>query len=183
MHSGLCIQGAVWTSNCVPCTPCEPQPPCLGAEPWKAYRWAVQMHPLLEQVCEKRALRPQVRVECSADVLFLQGDFSQALMELMAPQLNATATALNHFALNGTLGSAIQNSAARSDDPAILSCLSVRISRPASQLEKGVGLHKPSVLHARSCSLELQPGVVSAASAVLDTEDLSSLEFMHICGA
>ena len=67
----------------------------------------------------------------------VQGDFSQALMELMVPQLNATATALNHFALNGTLGSAIQNSAARSDDPAILSCLSVRISRPASQLEKG----------------------------------------------
>ena len=67
----------------------------------------------------------------------VQGDFSQALMELMVPQLDATATALNHFALNGTLGSAIQNSAARSDDPAILSCLSVRISRPASQLEKG----------------------------------------------
>ena len=123
----------------------------------KACRWVVQLHPLLEQVCEKRALRPQLRVECSADVLFLQGDFSQALMELMAPQLNATATALNHFALNGTLGSAIQNSAARSDDPAILSCLSVRISRPASQLEKGVGLHKT---FSPACT-ELQPGAAA----------------------
>ena len=86
------------------------------------------------------------------DALLLQGDFSQALMELMAPQLNATATALNHFALNGTLGSAIQNSAARSDDPGILSCLSVRISRPASQLEKGGALHGPPVLHAQAAA-------------------------------
>ena len=81
---------------------------------------------------------------------WLQGDFAQALMEGMAPQLDGMATSLNGFALNGILGSAVQNSAAASDDPAILACLGVRIGRAAGQYEKGAACC--------SCILQLPGG-------------------------
>ena len=68
----------------------------------------------------------------------MQGDFAQALMEGVAPQLDGMATSLNAFALNGVLGSAVQNSAAATDDPSVLACLGVRIGRAAGQYEKGV---------------------------------------------
>lgn len=68
---------------------------------------------------------------------WVQGDFAQALMEGLAPQLDSMATGLNGFALNGILASAVQNSAAATDDPAVLACLGVRIGRAAGQYEKG----------------------------------------------